>query len=445
MNKIKPFLIELFEILNKDYNYAVLRSFDGLPDNFNSHDIDIIFDKNQYKKFQVDINKLISKYNLKLILLNESERFDTYILASYLDDKLEFLYLDFFFNYSLYGINLMNSSEILNRRKFNDKIYHVSSVDEFLEKYLNVRLLNQKYPQKYSHIKEKINNEYKNEVDSILNDIFESEIILDNIENFSGKDLLKKSFFTNMKKNPFSQLAFITSFYKNYFKSKLSPNGISMSFTGPDGSGKTTILEIVEKELGKVFREVKVNHFRPTVIPRIAEVFNKAGLKKEVDKDYSNPHRGGKTSKLSSFIRLFYYIFDYIYGYKKIVKPVLFRRGVVIFDRYYTDIVADSKRSRINIPYKIIMALKFLVPNMKYNFLVYVEPDNILARKQELTREQILGIYERLDYILDKDKSYTKIDNNKDVSIAVSNILNHIFENQHNKNIKRLWWNLSTS
>jgi hypothetical protein len=46
------------------------------------------------------------------------------------------------------------------------------------------------------------------------------------------------------------------------------------------------------------------------------------------------------------------------------------------------------------------MSLKFLVPNMKYNFLVYVDPDNILARKQELTREQILGIYERLDLLL---------------------------------------------
>ena len=91
----------------------------------------------------------------------------------------------------------------------------------------------------------------------------------------------------------------------------------------------------------------------------------KEHLKKEVDKDYSNPHRGGKTGRLSSLVRLFYYIFDYIYGYRKIVKPVLFRRGVVIFDRYYTDIVADSKRSRINIPYKVIMSLKFLIPNMK--------------------------------------------------------------------------------
>jgi len=438
MKRITPFIVELFQILNKKYNYAVLRSFENLPDKFDSHDIDIIFDKKQYSSFKNDLENLITKHDLKIILFNQGERFDTFILASYIENKLEFLYLDFFFNYSLYGIKLLESSQILERRKFNDKVYHVSLTDEFLEKFLNVKLLNKEYPEKYSYIRNEIESYHKEEVNNILSQIFGNSIKLNTIENYSGKDLLKKCFSNNMKKNPFSQIAFISSFYKNYFKSKFSPNGISMSFTGPDGSGKTTILEVVENELSKVFREVKVNHFRPTVIPRIAEVFNKAGLKKEVDKDYSKPHRGGKTGRLSSLVRLFYYIFDYIYGYRKIVKPVLFRRGVVIFDRYYTDIVADSKRSRINIPYKTIMALKSFVPNMKYNFLVYVDPDNILARKQELTREQILGIYERLDYILENDKSYTKIDNNQDVNIAVSNILNHIFEEQHKKLIKKL-------
>ncbi len=434
MNQKKQFLIELFNLLNQKYNYAVLRSYDGLPDNFQSHDIDIIFDKNQYNTFKKDFKNLLSSNNLNLILHNKGERFDTFILASYKNNTSTFLYLDFFFNYSLYGIKLIDSKEILKNKIFNEKIYHVNIIDEFLEKFLNVKLLNKQYPEKYSHILKNIKNNYIGETNKKLENIFGNDITLDSIENFKGKELLKKCFL----KNPFNNIGLILNFYRNYFKSKLSPNGISMSFTGPDGSGKTTILEIVENELSQIFREVKVNHFRPTVIPRIAEIFNKAGLKKEVDKDYSNPHRGGKTGRLSSLVRLFYYIFDYIYGYRKIVKPVLFRRGVVIFDRYYTDIVADSKRSRINIPYKVIMSLKFLIPNMKYNFLVYVEPDNILARKQELTKEQILDIYKKLDYILENDKSYIKIDNNQDVNITVSNILNHIFEEQHKKLIKKL-------
>jgi thymidylate kinase len=437
MSNILNFKIELFNLLNNSVNYAVIRNYINLPHSQKSHDIDIIVDKQNYLDIKKDIKGLIEIHGLKIISYNKLD-IESMIIVDYTNNHIEFIFLDFFFRYSIFGIETINAKEVLNSRVFNTKIYHVNLIYEFLEKFLYIKFLNKEYPEKYSHIKKEIELNHKDEVNNILSQIFGITINLDNIENYSGKDLLKNCLLKNIKTNPFSQIAFFTLFYKNYFKSKLSPNGISMSFTGPDGSGKTTILEIVENELSQIFREVKVNHFRPTVIPRIAEVFNKAGLKKEVDKDYSNPHRGAKTGRLSSLIRLFYYIFDYIYGYRKIVKPVLFRRGVVIFDRYYTDIVADSKRSRINIPYKVIMSLKFLVPNMKYNFLVYVDPDNILARKQELTKEQILDIYERLDYILENDKSYIKIDNNQDVNIAVSNILNHIFEEQHKKLIKKL-------
>jgi len=60
VNQKKQFLIELFNLLNQKYNYAVLRSYDGLPDNFQSHDIDIIFDKNQYNTFKKDFKNLLS-------------------------------------------------------------------------------------------------------------------------------------------------------------------------------------------------------------------------------------------------------------------------------------------------------------------------------------------------------------------------------------------------
>ena len=134
---------------------------------------------------------------------------------------------------------------ILKNKIFNEKIYHVNIIDEFLEKFLNVKLLNKQYPEKYSHILKNIKNNYIGETNKKLENIFGNDITLDSIENFKGKELLKKCFL----KNPFNNIGLILNFYRNYFKSKLSPNGISMSFTGPDGSGKTTILEIVENEL----------------------------------------------------------------------------------------------------------------------------------------------------------------------------------------------------
>jgi len=70
-------------------------------------------------------------------------------------------------------------------------------------------------------------------------------------------------------------------------------------------------------------------------------------------------------------------------------------------------------------------------------YLVYVDENNEVKLPYS-NAKNILDIYKKLDYILENDKSYTKIDNNQDVNIAVSNILNHIFEEQHKKLIKKL-------
>jgi len=427
----REFLYEFFAILNKKYNYAVLRGYEELPDNFKSHDIDILIPKNEYKRLKKDINHLLHQFKFQLLLVNENERFHTIVIAKRINNELQFLYIDFFFNYSLYGVELLDANTVLNRRVFNKKVYHVLLMDEFLEKYLNTSLLNVKYPEKYKYIYEDIFNNEKKNVESILSTVFDDNSIqIETLQQINGKKMLIKAFIANIRNKPLHQLKLSISFVFYYLKGVLFSNGFSFSMTGPDGSGKTTLLTELEQIFSEVYREVKLYHFRPTVIPRIAELFKKSGLKKEVDENYDKPHRGGKTSKASSWFRLFYYILDYIIGYYKVVKPVLFRRGVVIFDRYYTDIISDSKRSRIYLNYKTIFMLRKLVPSMDYNFIIFVDPEKILQRKQELTREQIDDIYEKLNYICKNDTQYTPITNDNDPQEAVNAILDHILEKQ---------------
>ena len=163
-----------------------------------------------------------------------------------------------------------------------------------------------------------------------------------------------------------------------------------------------------------------------------------AGLKKEVDRDYSRPHRGGETGAFSSFVRLLYYSLDYIVGYFVKVKTVTRITRVVIFDRYYTDIICDSRRSRIYLNYKFLYRFgKLFIPSLDYNILLTAETDTILSRKKELDEEGIRTINEKIDYLANK-KGYKKILNEQTPEIAVSGILNYIFDNQHRKNLRRL-------
>ncbi len=428
------FVVELFEILNKNYTYAVLRDYQELPENFKSHDIDILIERDDYNRLINVLKSLFEFLDYKLLMVNKNERFQTLVVAKRVANELQFLYIDFFFNYSLYGVKFLDASDVLKRRVFNDKVYHVSLVDEFLEKFLNTSLLNHTYPEKYRHIFDNINENNKKEVDEILAKIFNDKSIgIKECQTFSGNKLLRKALLYNLCSDTYKQIKMSLSFIYFYIIGWIYPNGFSFSITGPDGSGKTTILTELDLIFSKIYRDTQLNHFRPTVIPRIAELFKKSGLTKEVDENYDQPHRGARTSKTGSWVRLFYYIADYVIGYYKIVKPVLFRRGVVIFDRYFTDIISDSKRSRINLNFKIIFMLRKLVPQMDYNFIIFVDTDLILQRKQELTREQIDEIYGKLNYICDHDKNYTAINNDMQPQDSVCTILDFILEQQDKK------------
>lgn len=430
----KEFLKSLLDTLNSKYNYAILRGYEELPNNFSSHDIDILVDKKEFKQLKKDIYKILNEFNYQILMVNTNDRFVTFIVGQQIGKNLEYLYLDFFFNYSLYGIHLIDTKEVLEKRVFNGKVYHVNKVYEFLEKYLNTTLLNKKYPLKYGNLLKEMNENYSSKVNNILSSIFSiNNFSIDECQKKTGKYLIKKAFFRNLYSNPLKQASNTFKFIYYYINGKLKPNGFSFSITGPDGSGKTTIIEGVEQQITRVYREVSYNHFRPTVIPRIAELFKKTGSKKEVDDDYSKPHRGKKTSVLSSIFRLFYYIVDYIIGYYKIVKPVLVRRGVVIFDRYFTDIISDSKRSQINLNYKAVFFMRRLVPKMNYNFIIFVNPEIILKRKQELTKSQIENIYVKLDYVCKKDRNYFPVQNNEIPENAINKIISIILSSQNKK------------
>jgi thymidylate kinase len=424
---------ELFTYLNEHCVYAVLRNYNGLPDHYTSRDIDILIEKNTYRKIKSDIIGIANRLGYNALSVFHSNRFDSLIFEE--NNGTDILQLDYFFNYSVKGIHLVTPGIILSKRIFNGSVYYVSPLFEFMEKYLCNRLLGASYPQKYADIKQCVLQEYGQDLDNWMIDLFGSNFATFNmVENSTVPGLRKAAMRRSLSKGFISEIQFKIEYFYATLCNYLFPQGISISFTGPDGSGKTTVLELLKKEYSKVFA-VDVYHFRPNILPRLAFLFHKAGLKKEVDENYSVPHRGKKSSKISSIIRLFYYIFDYIIGYWKIVRPILFRQSVVIFDRYYTDIIVDSHRSNIFLPYKLIAWCRRLVPRMNYNILLTADTDVILSRKQELTGNEIEGINKILQYISGFGDSYKIVLNNEEPEKAVKEIMNYILTKQSQKNI----------
>lgn len=428
---------DVIGFLNKNADYAVLRNFEGLPDNNKSRDIDIIITRKSYKKIKPGLVALIDGSGWKILTYLYSDRLITYVCARQDGSETEIVQWDFFINTSVFGIVLMDAEEFLENKKFNGFLYYVDVECQFLDKYLYNRAVGSQYPEKYRSTREKA------ELSPIVKKKLLSLYKVDNVaqcDRMGWKRLLFSAIISNLKQHPIRFLTnvvcFLWTFCGNYIRSN---TGFSIGFTGPDGSGKTTVIDMILDRLGPVFRTAhKYYHFRPALFGNLGEVAHSAGLKKEVDREYDKPHRGTKTGFLSSLVRLIYYSTDYIIGYFIKVKTAIRITRIVIFDRYYTDIICDSRRSRIYLNYRFLYWFgRLFIPTLDYNILLTASSKTILSRKRELDAKEIQLINSKIEYLSTKPK-YLRILNEGAPEFAVASILAYMLDCQHNKNIRRL-------
>lgn len=174
--------------------------------------------------------------------------------------------------------------------------------------------------------------------------------------------------------------------YKKYAK--------AFAVIAPDGTGKTTFLEILLKELNfyyvntEVDQRFHVYHFRPSILPNLGVVGEKAGVMKQ-DTDFTNPHRSKPANPLSSLIRIAYYTLDYILGWQKCVRNDVHYDRYTVFDRYSYDFIVDPLRTRLNLPRSVQKLFVALTPQPGIVFYLDADPNIIYARKQELSLDEI--------------------------------------------------------
>lgn len=436
-NPTAELVSKVLRLLNETVPYAVMRNFEGLPESNSARDIDIIIKKSDLQRIKTPLVALIDSLGWKIINCLDSDRLFTLVCARNDGNLTSIMQWDFFIDTSVFGIQLMSAEEFLADREFNGVLWHLKVGSQFLDKYLYDRAVGAEYPAKYSATRRAAEEEPA--VKEKLRQVFGCESV-EECDRMSGRSLLLKAVGYNLRHRPAQFIVgvvmFLYTFIGNYLRSR---TGFAIGFTGPDGSGKTTVIDRTIERLGAVFATAHAYyHFRPALFGNLGEVAHSAGIKKEVDRNYSDPHRGAKTGPLSSLARLAYYSVDYIIGYFLKVKSLTRITRLVVFDRYFTDIICDARRSRIYLPVKFLNVWRLMfIPSLDYNILLTASADTILARKRELDREGIDSINARIDYLA-RQKGYLKVLNESSPDDAVTTILNHIFHSQHLKNLKRL-------
>lgn len=167
-----------------------------------------------------------------------------------------------------------------------------------------------------------------------------------------------------------------------------------LTFSGVDGAGKTTILNevksVLENDYGLKVVELRQ---RPSILPILSSI--KYGKKKAEQKTLEVlPRSGSNTSRVSSYIRFFYYLSDYVFGQWIVYFRHTLRGHVLLYDRYYFDYIADPKRANIIVNKQFATFFYKLIIKPDVNIFLYASPEIILQRKQELDRAAISQLTE---------------------------------------------------
>lgn len=190
-----------------------------------------------------------------------------------------------------------------------------------------------------------------------------------------------------------------------------------ITFSGVDGAGKTTILREFTSILeNKYNRNVKELRHRPSVLPILSAV--KYGKNDAENKTQGVLPRTGKNkSTLSSLVRFFYYLTDYVFGQIVIYFKYTRKGVIIIYDRYYFDFINDARRTNITLNKNFIKFFYRFVFKPELNVFLYAPAEIILKRKQEIDEKSINKL--SVDY-LNLFSNLSK--NNKQVYLSIENI-----------------------
>ena len=190
----------------------------------------------------------------------------------------------------------------------------------------------------------------------------------------------------------------------------LNKKGIIISFSGPDGAGKSTISRLV---LAKIKESMPVNIDRFVISHkyiltqlhiRLYETFTRMEIPEIKHRSTKTFHKERDNLKELSLKVRFRRALGLIFIFIQIIPVWIYyriknnlRSGVILFDQSIYEIFIKNFRP----DYPIIEAVLLpLLPMPDLLVLMVAAPEEIVARKPELTVNEINKYYNKLDYFI---------------------------------------------
>jgi thymidylate kinase len=186
--------------------------------------------------------------------------------------------------------------------------------------------------------------------------------------------------WTNFCREGFFVVAPLLSHWWQELKNHGKPPFPWIAFLGPDGSGKSTVIEGLREELAKSRIKLKHVHWRPTVRKPIPD---------EPGPPVTDPHGRPKRNALLSTAALGLLVGRWWVGYVLRLLHLRAKSHVILSDRYYLDLLVDQRRYLYGGPVWLARFLFRFFPKPDLTLVLLTEAQTILARKAEVEKTEL--------------------------------------------------------
>lgn len=336
-------------------------------------DIDIVINRSDVNKVKFIIKNAFDEIDFRLInvIINS---YSTQLFFFKVDNEI--VQIDLMPEVSYRGVEYISSKRILR---------------EHVCKFEGVNYIDEAFYQSYVYIRDKLQGVYIK--DSL--DITHFGEFLHSVLKGNDEFMWYRFIVGSLLRSPIKTIIGLTRNLYKKAKRSLNYNGLFISILGPDGAGKSFAIE----QLGSspIFNG-KDNHY---LLPCYMERYKRNKNSNIVNTD---PHGKTEHSRFFSFLKQFVWLFEYVMGYLTIVRPSLNSNRMVIFDRYYTDMLIDPKRYRYSGPMFILKICNKLIPTPDIIFVLHADARVIQSRKQEVSfKETESQVVRYLDFSNDSD------------------------------------------
>ena len=195
--------------------------------------------------------------------------------------------------------------------------------------------------------------------------------------------------------------------------------GIMVVFEGTDGSGKTTIINELNKCNIDLFSgRYSYYHWRPGFIKK----------KEAQGKAVNDPHAKPPYGKIKSMAKFLFFNVDFVLGYWLKVRKELLAGNLVVFDRYYYDYYLDKLRYRLTIDNRILDLFLPIIPKPDITFLLIGNPKILYERKKEIPIGEITSQLDLLNKNKNKIANSTFVNVDDPIDVVVEKVAKKIRE-----------------